>query len=55
MTYVPLSRQEMANIAKPRSTQWVKLERPKVDRAVPSFLKSKVLYRADFTIREDGL
>jgi hypothetical protein len=29
-------------------------ERPKVDRAVLSFLKSEVLHLADFTIKEDG-
>jgi CRISPR-associated protein Cas1 len=30
-------------------------ERPKVDRAVLSFLKSEALHPADFTIREDGV
>jgi hypothetical protein len=30
-------------------------ERPKVDRAVLSFIKSKALHPADFTIREDGV
>ena len=30
-------------------------ERPKVDQAVLSFLKSKALHPADFTIREDGV
>ena len=29
-------------------------ERPKVDRAMLSFLKSEALHPADFTIREDG-
>jgi hypothetical protein len=30
-------------------------DRPKVDRAVLSFLKSEALHPADFTIREDGV
>jgi hypothetical protein len=30
-------------------------ERPKVDRAVLSLLKSEALHPADFTIREDGV
>jgi CRISPR-associated protein Cas1 len=30
-------------------------ERPKVDRAVLSFLKSEALHPADFTIRGDGV
>ena len=30
-------------------------ERPKVDRAVLSFLKSEALQPADFTIRDDGV
>jgi CRISP-associated protein Cas1 len=30
-------------------------ERPKVDRAVLSFLKSEALHPADFMIREDGV
>jgi hypothetical protein len=30
-------------------------ERPKVDQAVLSFLKSEALHPADFTIREDGV
>jgi hypothetical protein len=30
-------------------------ERPKVDRAVLTFLKSEALHPADFTIREDGV
>jgi CRISP-associated protein Cas1 len=30
-------------------------ERPKVDRAVMTFLKSEALHPADFTLREDGV
>lgn len=30
-------------------------ERPKVDRAVLSFLKSEALHPTDFTIRQDGV
>jgi hypothetical protein len=30
-------------------------ERPKMDRAVLTFLKSEALHRSDFTIREDGV
>jgi CRISPR/Cas system-associated endonuclease Cas1 len=30
-------------------------ERPKVNRAVLSFLKSEALHPADFTIKEDGV
>jgi CRISPR/Cas system-associated endonuclease Cas1 len=30
-------------------------ERPKVDRAVLTFLKSEALHPSDFTIREDGV
>ena len=30
-------------------------KRPKVDRAVLSFLKSEALHPADFTLREDGV
>jgi CRISPR-associated protein Cas1 len=30
-------------------------DRPKVERAVLGFLKSKSLHPADFTIREDGV
>ena len=30
-------------------------DRPKVDRALLSFLKSEALHPGDFTIREDGV
>jgi CRISP-associated protein Cas1 len=30
-------------------------ERPKMDRAVLTFLKSEALHPSDFTIREDGV